>query len=156
MITTDLKLENVFIKDILQLDLSMIKLKLQDKEEGQGWSTEFCEQAELEYKRFLAMKRHFPNIEIVPNKVVDVFWHQHILDTVKYCDDCQELFGYFVHHFPYFGMGGKEDYQNLCDAFEKTKSIYQNMFGQPYTTIENENGSNMARCRTACKPVKCK
>ena len=64
----------------------MIKLKLQDEEEGQGWSEEKCDETEAEYKKFLALKRTYPEKEIVPNRAVDLFWHQHILDTAKYTE----------------------------------------------------------------------
>ena len=115
--------EGLLVDDILSLDLEMIKLKLQDEEEGQGWSREYCDEAEIEYKRYLILKHEHPEKEIVPNGVIDKFWHQHILDTIKYADDCQKLFGKFIHHFPYFGMNGKEDAQNLINAFEETKML---------------------------------
>ncbi len=91
---------SLYMKDIKATDFSMVKLKLQDKEEGQGWTEDLCNEAEIEYMKFLALKRTYPEKEIVPNRVVDIFWHQHILDTMKYAEDCENLFGYFVHHFP--------------------------------------------------------
>lgn len=143
-----------YMKDIEQLDLSMIKVKLQDKEEGQGWSKDLCEEAEVEYKRFLALKRAYPDHEIVPNGIIDKFWHQHILDTQKYANDCNDLFGYFMHHYPYFGMNGSQDAQNLVDAFDETKILYQQQFGNPYTGKAVR--CKPPKCRTQCKPVKCK
>lgn len=153
--------QTIFMEDILTLDFSMVKLKIQDKEEGLGWSKELCEFAEIEYKRFLILKRTYPEAEIVPNQFIDAFWHQHILDTQKYQNDCKEIFGYFLHHYPYFGMNGKEDYKNLMDAFEETKILYWETFGESYvrdSTIPMMESSSKcrAKCRTACKPVKCK
>jgi hypothetical protein len=101
--------DSIYMDDIWQLDFTMIKRKLQDTEEGKGWSIEVCEDVEIEYKRFLALKRKYPENDIVPHRNIDTFWHQHILDTQKYQDDCTNLFGYFVHHFPYFGMNGVAD-----------------------------------------------
>lgn len=135
--------------DLVALDLSMIRRKLQDPEEGMGWSEEECLEVELDYKRYLALKRAYPDREIVPNQPVDKFWHYHILDTQKYAEDCQELFGYFLHHYPYFGMNGPEDEQALVDAFDDTCDLYQHHFGEPYA-------DGRAKCRTACKPQKCK
>jgi len=83
------------MEDIEALDLTLIKLKLQDTEEGPGWSAEKCGAVEVDYKRFLALKRAYPEAEIVPNREVDLFWHQHILDTEKYAEDCEALFGTF-------------------------------------------------------------
>lgn len=141
-------------QDILDLDLTMIKLKLQDTEEGLGWSLEQCDEAEVEYKRFLVLKRLYPEKDIVPNGVIDKFWHQHILDTQKYAIDCNNLFGYFVHHFPYFGMNGKEDAQNLTNAFEETKQLYLEHFGDEFVGFAKR--CKAPKCRTQCKPMKCK
>lgn len=70
--------QTIFKDDIENLDFSMLKRKLQDKEEGQGWTAEVCDGAEYQYKRFLALKRLFPNKDIVSNGAIDKFWHQHI------------------------------------------------------------------------------
>lgn len=139
----------VAMQGIEALDLSMIKLKLRDIEEGPGWSTEKCEAVEADYKRFLALKRAYSDREIVPNRDVDVFWHQHILDTEKYARDCEALFGAFLHHYPYFGMQGEDDYANLCAAFSEAQALYETHFGD--TGVQSS-----ATCRTKCKPVKCK
>lgn len=138
------------MEDIEALDLSMIKLKLQDPEEGQGWNSETCNSVELEYKRFLALKRAYPECEIVPNREVDIFWHQHILDTEKYAADCDALFGTFLHHFPYFGMRGEQDYADLRQAFSDTQDLYERHFGSM------ADPGRSTKCRTKCKPVKCK
>jgi hypothetical protein len=113
-----------------------------------------CNQVEEEYRRFLALKREYPDKDIVPHKTIDVFWHQHILDTAKYAQDCEAIFGYFLHHFPYFGMNGKQDAQNLMDAFEETKILYQQHFSKNYIGMAKR--CKAPKCRTQCKPVKCK
>lgn len=141
-------------EDISSLDLKMIKLKLQDTDEGQGWTSLKCDEVEIEYKRFLALKRGYPNKDIVPHKEVDLFWHQHILDTVKYAKDCEVVFSNFLHHFPYFGMSGEQDAQNLSDAFEETKRLYKFHFGEEYIGMAKR--CKAPKCRTQCKPVKCK
>jgi hypothetical protein len=146
--------QELIMDDVKSLNLEMIKLKLQDEEEGQGWDKERCNEAEIDYKRFLALKRNYPEKDIVPHGDVDKFWHQHILDTAKYQEDCQNLFGYFVHHFPYFGMNGIEDAQNLVDAFEETKQIYKKHFGHDYIGFAKR--CKAPKCRTQCKPMKCK
>lgn len=147
--TTETNTTALFMADIQGLDFSMVKLKLQDKEEGLGWTVAQCLEAESEYQKFLALKRTYPGQEIVPNKLMDLFWHQHILDTQQYARDCQEVFGYFVHHFPYFGMKDEQDMQNLVAAFEETRKLYSLHFGK-------EMADGESRCRTACKPVKCR
>src|SRR6267143_1304916 len=117
------------IAAIEALDLDPIKLKLMDREEGQGWSREYADGMELGYKRFLTLLVTHPAETIAPSKDVDKFWHGHILDTLKYADDCQNVFGNFLHHFPYFGMRGEEDAKNLAAAAANMKRLYQQEFG---------------------------
>jgi hypothetical protein len=134
---------------IKALRFEMLKQKLMDAEEGPGWDRSTCDYAEAEYKRFLFLKLLYPSKEIVPNRAVDQFWHQHILDTVAYAADCDAVFGAFLHHFPYFGMNGAEDEQNLIDAFEETKRLYLLHFNEEFA-------GESVKCRTKCKPMKCK
>lgn len=141
--------------DIKEIDFSMVKLKLRDIEEGQGWTEEECNKAEEEYIKFLALKRAYPEMDIVPNKMVDIFWHQHILDTEKYAEDCDTIFGYFMHHYPYFGMNGPTDAQNLTDAFEETSELYRLHFDKDYVG-QSSKCKSKPTCRTQCKPMKCR
>ncbi len=118
------------ISIIDDLDLSLVKMKLMDSEEGLNWTYNHCEEAEIEYKRFLTLLYLYPNESIVPTKQMDKFWHFHILDTWKYYNDCQNIFGKFIHHYPYLGMFGKEDEEKLNDCFMKTSKLYENTFGE--------------------------
>jgi hypothetical protein len=117
------------IEAIFALDLEPIKFKLMGKKEGHGWSRAEADQYELDYKRFLALLVKFPDDVIAPDTNVDKFWHGHILDTMKYAEDCNNIFGYFLHHYPYFGMRGEEDAANLEKAFAKMQRLYAQEFG---------------------------
>jgi len=117
------------VEAIFALDLDPIKVKLMDKKEGQGWSRAKADAVELEYRRFLALTVKYPDAAITPNTDVDKFWHSHILDTMKYAQDCQEALGYFLHHFPYFGMRDEEDAVKLSIAATYTKALYEKEFG---------------------------
>ncbi len=89
----------------------------------------------------------------MPNQPVDKFWHYHILDTMKYVEDCEALFGSFLYHYPYFGIDSAEDERALVDAFDDTTALCEARFGHTYA----EGAAKCrARCRTACKPMKCK
>ncbi len=145
------------VAGIQALDLDPIKLKLMDAEEGQGWSREYVDRVELLYKRFLALLVTHPEETIAPSKDVDKFWHGHILDTLKYADDCQNVFGYFLHHFPYFGMRGAEDRANLKVASENMKRLYEREFGEPKHGDEAWcaaaiNAKDAAWCAAAAQP----
>ena len=115
---------------VAAIDFNRLKWKLTESGEPK-MSHEKCDLAEREYRRFLTLKKLYPAAELVPNKVLDEFWHAHILDTASYHKDCEAVFGHYLHHFPYFGIYGEDDYQNLVDAFESTKTLYRRHFG-PY------------------------
>lgn len=117
------------IEAIEALDLGPIKFKLMDPEEGEGWSREFVEHMETQYKRYLRLVAKYPRETIAPDKDVDRFWHAHILDTRKYSDDCERVFGFFLHHFPYFGLRGADDAARLAKAGERTRELYEAEFG---------------------------
>lgn len=114
---------------IRALDLDPIKLKLMDSEEGQGWSRDYADRMEVAYRGFLTLLVTHPGVTLAPCKDVDKFWHGHILDTLKYAEDCDRVFGHFLHHFPYFGMRGDEDAANLARAGETTRRLYREQFG---------------------------
>jgi hypothetical protein len=117
------------IEAIEGLDLGPIKFKLMDPEEGEGWSRQFVEHLETQYKRYLTLVAKYPREAIAPDREVDRFWHAHILDTRKYIDDCERVFGFYLHHFPYFGMRGTDDAAALATAGERTRELYAAEFG---------------------------
>ncbi len=112
------------------LDLARLRLKMRDVAEGEGWPAEVCALAELEYRRFLTLKRLFFSAALVPNGLMDKFWHAHILDTHNYHSDCLRLFGEYLHHYPYFGKRGESDRVELARAFQETKDLYLGIFGE--------------------------
>ena len=143
--------------EIAGIDLEMVKVKMRDTEEGTGWTTAQCEDAEVEYKRYLMLCRKFPypKYSIVPNKIMDTMWHYHILDTRAYCRDSDNIFGGYFHHFPYFGMRGKKDASNLHEAFGATKHLYKSVFGEKMARTGEQNCWHdcQNRCWHACKNV---
>lgn len=128
-----------------ELDFEMVKLKLQDTDEGEGWSREYADAVCVEYKKFLSLTRKYPDRAIVPSSPVDKFWHQHILDTQKYGPDCEAVFGFFLHHFPYFGMRGEEDAANLSVSWDTTIDVYREHFGEPPVGFW-ESGMRCPKC----------
>jgi hypothetical protein len=117
------------IEAIEGLDLGPIKFKLMHPEEGEGWTRAFAEHMETRYKRYLTLVAKYPREAMAPDRDVDSFWHAHILDTRKYIDDCERVFGFYLHHFPYLGMRGPEDAAALAKAGERTRELYEAEFG---------------------------
>jgi len=118
------------------IDLHMVVRKMTESLDGPQWRTAFAEEVQEEYLRFLGLTLAYPKISIVPSRTVDDFWHQHVLDTRAYASDCNEVFGFFLHHYPYFGMNGAADHKNLIDSFASTHQAYAVEFGhQPPSHI---------------------
>lgn len=138
------------------LDLSNVRMKLRDPEEGPGFSDEAIDVMETEYRRFLVLHLLYPGADIVPCKIVDEMWHRHILDTAAYRADCDALFGRFLDHFPYFGMRGEDDARALKHAYSDTVDLYRAAFGEPRDDTWVRNDASSKCKRTACKPQKCR
>ena len=140
-----------FIKRLEQLDLRPILFKLvKDPDSGIPWSEHEAIAVELEYRQYLFLCWKYgqtPQLAVAPNKRVDMFWHQHILDTEKYQKDCELLFAKpfqvfickclhhilkplgiqvyagYMQHFPYLGLRGQKDDEVLKQAFETGKKL---------------------------------
>lgn len=127
--------KDVLLKQKVEgLDLEPIVVKLMDPVEGKGWSLEKALATTSEYRKFLflvglAMQTN-DSEPVVPWGGVDEVWHTHILDTEKYHQDCEQLFGRFLHHFPYYGMRGETDRNNLVDSARRTLEKVLMHFGE--------------------------
>jgi len=134
----------VAVRGIIQvLDFEAIKHKLRDSVHGLGWSEEKTERVEKMYRRFLFLQVTSTET-IVPTRDIDDFWHAHILDTRKYAADCQTAFGFYLHHYPYFGLRGEEDTKDLETAFERSRTLYENTYGESYATDQSAPRSSSA------------
>lgn len=136
------------ISKLKDLDLEPIQFKMMDSEEGEGWSLEKVQKIAIEYKRFLMLKILYPDNTISPTRDIDKMWHYHILDTSKYMVDCNEMFGVYLHHFPYFGMRGESDKADLEKCFAQTKELYRTHFGEDMGIEGDEVATST--CSTYC------
>src|SRR5437879_8204648 len=111
-------LEKLLAKQHIRgLDLSSVRAKVVEK---LGWSQDQALRVEGDYKRFLYALAHKDKDDLLspPTPEVDEFWHQHILDTRKYREDCEKVFGHYVDHTP--GLGPEE--QAKADA--RRRQVY--------------------------------
>lgn len=106
-----------------QIDWRPIAFKLTDRTHGLGWSIERATRAIRGYLQFLKAIDQHPTAALVPSQDVDEVWHCHLLDTHKYAADCQWLFGRFIHHNPYLGMGSPEQAAQLTTAWQETQQL---------------------------------
>lgn len=122
---------------IQKLDLELVKDRCRISAHGYGWSKEKCEQIELLYKRFLYMS-HTSKESTVPSFEVDCIWHMHILDTMKYHKDCNELFGEYFHHYDilpnnatsYPSSSSKLGAKKLKNMFDQSQVLETKAFGE--------------------------
>ncbi|NIZ02643.1 glycine-rich domain-containing protein [Thalassospira lucentensis] len=161
------------------LDFNLQKRKMV---EVQGWTQEAVDIMENEYRKFLALSAALEVTQdetvVVPNRTIDLFWHAHIMDTEKYHNDCDAVFGHYLHHFPYFGMQDSADTQNWQNCSSNANALWEEAFGDPlYEEHTNEDAYQLdkkwatdlsksivvsamsppKRCmRKNCKPQKCR
>lgn len=143
LVDVDTTLQSALEK-VAALDFCMLKRKLVEEK---GWTPETVDEVEDLYRKYLALNLRYPEQKICPTGPIDEFWHAHILDTEAYARDCEALFGQYLHHFPYFGMRGPEDRQDLESAFGESVDLFIRHFG-----IDPTAGDAQAR---SCRPQRC-
>ena len=112
------------------LDLEPIAFKVMHPEPGQAAMTlAEADQHIAAYRCFLKLCAWYPDEDIVPSREIDQTWHAHILDTGKYAADSTAALGYFLHHFPYFGMRGDADVTAWQAACARTRELFRSHFG---------------------------
>jgi len=89
----------------------------------------FCLQL---YKNFLFLQKKYFSVSLVPTREIDEFWHNHILYTKNYFNDCSNIFGRYLHHQPASPL---EDSDFLIAGYIKTKQLYLGEFGEPMDLI---------------------
>jgi hypothetical protein len=99
---------------VAALDLSPIMAKVV-AEHDMDAATAAC--AEELYRQFLVLKAEKMGSTLVPPRLADLVWHEHITHTRQYMADCQAVFGEYLHHTP--GLEGSEAiYLNLMQLWQ--------------------------------------
>ena len=116
------------VVDSIDMSKVMRKLCLSITAGGAAWTMERAERAVFWYRRFL----HFISLcnQVVPIGDIDEVWHTHILFTEQYCDDCQLIFGRYLHHRPSDGSAETELYLQECLV---STTIIFSEFGKEFT-----------------------
>jgi len=103
-----------------------------------GWKSAKVIAVEGLYKEWLILHKVYGDkFALAPNKALDEYWHCHILDTKKYMKDCEQVFGYYLHHYPYFGLTESEPSQDLEQGFLLTQDLFKKHFGHALTGSAN-------------------
>lgn len=123
------------------LDLEPITFKLMHPHPGQtAFTLVEADRMVLDYRRYLTLCVLHPDESLVPTGAIDEVWHTHILDTAKYAQDCQHVFGFLLHHFPYLGLRGEADEARWQAQFAHTGDLWRQAFGTEITAGENIPG----------------
>ena len=123
-------------EQVATLDLSFINKRL----ERAGRTPEEAERSVEEYRRFIAVLAAEPNKILVPTKVADPAWHEHILFMEKYEQDMMRLVGGRVYHYPEVF-----DCPVWYEGIKNTQEEFLNRFGKKI------NKSDFAYCFIAAK-----
>jgi hypothetical protein len=92
-----------------------------------AWNDEQTRIAVEWYLRYLYLCFKHQNKYIAAiSHSADDLWHQHIIDTSKYSDDCNLLFGRFLPHQPIYG----EPSSSEMAIYNDTQQLYQKEFGR--------------------------
>lgn len=93
--------DQTFEQRLARLDLTPVLARVQAEH---NLSSETITRADELYREFLRLlNTRGPGVSLVPPRIVDLVWDNHILFTKKYQADCELLFGQFIHHFPLEG-----------------------------------------------------
>jgi hypothetical protein len=84
-----------------------------------------------QYKNFLFLKRKYHEKYTIPPSIdIDEFWHNHVLHTKKYTEDCNVIFGNYLHHHPHHGENDEFSHKVIENLFEEeTQRLHFNEFG---------------------------
>ena len=143
-----------------EIDFSNIRWKLSCADNSSNWSETKIIEGEAMYTGYLALLLTYEDISnsLAPPELADDFWHAHILDTRKYMSDCNQLFGEYLHHFPYFGMRGDEDAANLVRSanlvFELLRYHFFSIQRYSFLTEKYSKHSDCSNCGKACSSCK--
>jgi hypothetical protein len=117
--------------DDMKASITTRSTRVTDANLGEGWTREYADAIELAYKNYLTMlvKNPADAEDILLAEDVDEFWHTHILQTMKYTDDCEKVFGKYLHHEPHVGEVTSEDLERRNAQAAKTQRLYEREYG---------------------------
>lgn len=127
---------------IYSIDFSMLihKICTPDPNIARIWDEESALKVINYYRNYLwLLRKYSEEYPVLPPSIdIDEIWYHHILDTYKYHEDCLAIFGQYLHHYPYFGMRGEEDFEELQRTFAITQKLHFIEFGEQIESFEIE------------------
>lgn len=128
-----------------KLDLSKIKARVTKEN---SWTDEHASVVENQYKMFFSLiGSNLGDGLSPPTTDIDLFWHAHIIHTMKYAKDCKSIHGKFLHHHPLNESSSIESdsAKVFCDVFSVQLSL------EEISALQISN-DNMSQCsERGCK-----
>ncbi|TXH77718.1 MAG: hypothetical protein E6Q85_02740 [Thiothrix sp.] len=126
------------IKYIENLDFGDLELRLCDVSMNTDvdplLTKKFYEYCTDKYLKFLKLCVIYPDKKFSPDFYIDLIWHYHILDTKKYINDCDVIFGEYFHHTPNYSNGVKNKEPKIDDI----SYFYKKHFETEYNLSEED------------------
>lgn len=95
-----------------------------------GWPRKTALQVEEQYRNYLFLKKKYGDQYSLPPSIeIDEFWHNHILHTKKYHQDCLLIFGEYLHHNPHQEQGTVAISTLERKFEEETQMLHMKEFG---------------------------
>jgi hypothetical protein len=112
------------------IDLTTLKTKLTlpPSHGGHSWTAERAAAAEAKYKKWLFLQHKHEDVLLAPGSKVDAVWHFHILDTEAYIRDTAQIFGHYLHHYPYVGI--TQGLARVAAVLEHTRRLFRAEYGE--------------------------
>lgn len=95
------------------MDFSHLVIVIKRTQKRLGWDDETASKVLTEYVRFMSLIAKHPKAIFSPSQLVDEVWHDHVLHTRMYMEDCENLCGHYIHHQPGTPEGCFDDFASL-------------------------------------------
>jgi hypothetical protein len=107
--------------------------------EKYGWDRAQTEEAAREYRRHLLLRYLHPGLRVAAlNKAGDLLWHEHIIDTEKYRQDCDRIFGAVLDHQPFYEASNVPPEQD--PDLQEAGKLYEHEFGAAPPELAKTSG----------------
>ena len=126
--TIKIQLDPMHINKINQIDdFDFSKTLKKVNADLGGLTAKYLQEGIENLKRYYVVALLDPLNEHAVSRLVDPFWHAHILHTKDYEFFCQSIFGQYIHHQP-LDFDDLTAFQEVTSLYSYTLKIYSKIF----------------------------
>ncbi|CAC5415007.1 unnamed protein product [Mytilus coruscus] len=89
------------------------------------------ENSVIRYRKFLHMKRSYPDSFIVPCLDIDLIWHTHLLNPLSYKSHTMLILGEHFGH--YDSVNDRSEGSKLCRSMNETQIMWEELYKERFT-----------------------